>query len=244
MEPLREFGVTPVALDVTDQASIAACLEAVGEVDVLINNAGYGYFGPIEVVSDQEARRQLDVNLFGLAALCRAFLPGMRERGSGRIINVASVAGRACLYFGGWYNVSKFAVEAFSDALRMEVSPFGIDVVIIEPGGIKTEWGIIAADHLSECTAGTAYEAPALREAGVMKTGYTIDLLSKPSTVTRGIVRAVKARRPRARYHMGAGSGSIIFWHTVLPTRLWDAIMRMLAHPGIAKFVSKLNKRT
>ena len=165
MEPLKELGVTPVALDVTDEASVDACLSVVGPVDVLVNNAGFGYFGAIENVPMEEARRQLEVNLFGLALLCRKVLPGMRQQGFGTIINISSVAGRACLYFGGWYHVSKYAVEAFSDSLRMEVKPFGVDVVLIEPGGIRTDWGIIAARHLEESSKGTAYEDDALRQA-------------------------------------------------------------------------------
>ena len=100
MEPLREFGVMPVALDVSSSESIAECLAVTGPVDVLINCAGYGSFGAIENVSLDEARRQMEVNVFGLAALCKAVAPYMRERGSGRIVNIGSVAGRACLYFG------------------------------------------------------------------------------------------------------------------------------------------------
>lgn len=117
MEPLRSLGVTPVHLDVTDSSSIAECLSEVGEVDVLINNAGYGYLGAIESVPLEEARRQMDVNLFGLAELCKAVVPYMRSRGSGKIINIGSVAGRAVLYLGGWYNVSKYAVEGLTKPL-------------------------------------------------------------------------------------------------------------------------------
>ena len=240
MEPLREFGVTPVVLDVTSEESIAECLEAVGPVDVLVNNAGYGYFGPIECVSLEEARRQLEVNLFGLAALTKAVLPGMRSRGFGRIVNIGSVAGKAAMNFGGWYNISKFAVEAFSDALRIEMKPFGVSVVLIEPGTIKTAWGDIAADHLAECVAGTAYEEDGLRQAGVMHKGYSLKVLSAPSVVTRAIVRAVTARRPRTRYRPGLGASSIVFWHAVLPSRWWDALVRQLASPGLARFAAKL----
>ena len=240
MEPLREFGVTPVELDVTSEESIVECLEAVGPVDVLVNNAGYGYFGPIETVSLEEARRQLEVNLFGLAALTKAVLPGMRSRGFGRIVNIGSVAGKAAMSFGGWYNVSKFAVEAFSDALRIEMKPFGVSVVLIEPGTIKTAWGDIAADHLAECVAGTAYEEAGLRQAGVMHKGYTLKALSAPSVVTRAIVRAVTARRPRTRYRPGLGASSIVFWHAVLPSRWWDALVRQLSSPGLSRFAAKL----
>jgi len=240
MEPLREFGVTPVALDVTSEASIAACLSQVGEVDVLVNNAGFGYFGPIEAVPMEDARRQLEVNLFGLAALCKAVLPGMRARGAGRIVNIGSVAGRACLNFGGWYHVSKYAVEAFSDALRIEMEPLGVTVALVEPGAIRTAWGGIAADHLAECTAGTPYGEAGARQAAVMHKGYTLSVLSDPSVVTRAIVKAVSARRPRPRYHPGLGARAMIFGHWLLPTRWWDALVRQLASPRLARFAARL----
>ena len=233
MEPLREFGVTPVHLDVTSEDSIAACLAIVGQVDVLVNNAGYGYFGAIENVPLDDARRQLEVNLFGLAALCRAVLPGMRSRGKGRIINVSSVAGRGVLYFGGWYHVSKYAVEAFSDALRMEMKPFGVDVVLVEPGGIHTDWGVIAADHLHDSSIGTPYEEPALNQARTMKWAYSRRLLSEPVVVQRAIVRAVRAHRPRTRYVVGFGTRALLLAHALLPTRWWDALARLGGLPII-----------
>ncbi len=227
MEPLREFGVTPVYLDVTSEESIANCISVVGSVDVLVNNAGYGYFGAIENVPLDDARRQLEVNLFGLAALCRAVLPGMRSRGKGRIINVSSVAGRGVLYFGGWYHVSKYAVEAFSDALRMEMKPFGVDVVLVEPGGIHTDWGVIAADHLHDSSIGTPYEEPALNQARTMKWAYTRRFLSEPIVVQRAIVRAVRAHRPRTRYVVGFGAHALLWAHALLPTRWWDSLARI-----------------
>ena len=132
MEPLKEFGVNILKMDVTDEDSMKQGVEAVfqaeGRIDVLVNNAGYGYFGAIENVSLEEARRQVEVNVFGLARLTQLVLPIMRAQGSGRIINTSSIAGKMVIYLGGWYNVTKYAVEAFSDALRMEVKPFGIDV--------------------------------------------------------------------------------------------------------------------
>ena len=240
MEPLKADGVIPIALDVTSEESIDACLAATGPLDVLVNCAGYGSFGAIENVSLEEARRQLDVNLFGLAALCRKVLPAMRERGSGRMVNISSVAGRACLYFGGWYHVSKYAVEAFSDALRIEMKPFGVDVVLIEPGATNTSWGFIAADHLSESSMGTPYEQPALAEAAMMRKVFSRRLFSEPAVVTRAICRAVQARRPRARYVVAAGSWSMVFWHALLPARWWDAIVRLLGSPRLARWVQRL----
>ena len=231
MEPLKAFGVVPLRMDVTDEASLEAgvrtVLEAEGRIDALVNNAGYGYFGAIENVPLEEARRQLEVNVFGLARLCQLVIPSMREQGSGRIVNISSVAGKTVLYFGGWYHVSKFSVEALSDALRMELKPFGIDVSMIEPGGIKTNWGIIAADHLAESSKGTPYEAEGLRESETMRKAYSMRLLSNPSVVTRAISKAVNSRRPRARYRVGFGAGTLLFLHAILPTRWWDALFRL-----------------
>ena len=231
MEPLKALGVVPLRMDVTDEASLEAgvrtVLEAEGRIDALVNNAGYGYFGAIENVPLEEARRQLEVNVFGLARLCQLVIPCMREQGSGRIVNISSVAGKAVLYFGGWYHVSKFSVEALSDALRMELKPFGIDVSMIEPGGIKTNWGIIAADHLAESSKGTPYEAEGLRESETIRKAYSMRLLSNPSVVTRAISKAVNSRRPRARYRVGFGAGTLLFLHAILPTRWWDALFRL-----------------
>lgn len=242
METLRPFGATPLFLDVTDEQSIQSCLAQVGDVDALVNCAGYGSFGAIENVPLEEARRQLEVNLFGLARLCQLVLPGMRKRGRGRIVNIGSVAGKGCLYFGGWYHVSKYAVEAFSDCLRMEMKPFGIDVVLIEPGATRTEWGQIAARHLEASSKGTAYEEPALRQAFVLKKGFSPDVkfLSAPSVVTRAIVKGVCSRHPRTRYRVSTGSDSMVFWHAVLPDRWWDGIVRQLASPWLARFAEKL----
>ena len=232
MELLREDGVVPVRMDVTDDASMRAGVDAVleqeGRIDVLVNNAGYGYFGPVETVSMEEARRQLEVNVFGLARLSQLVLPAMRAQGSGRIINVASVAGKSVLYYGGWYHVTKYSVEALSDAMRMELKPFGIDVVIIEPGLIRTDWGHIAADHLEESTVGTAYAETGGNMARNMHYMYDLKWPAGPRVVTRALLRAVKSRRPKVRYRIGTGAGSLVFFHWLLPSRWWDAINRKM----------------
>ena len=173
METLKQFGVKPMYLDVTDEESIKSAIDTIigneGRIDVLINNAGYGSYGAIEDVEINEARRQFEVNLFGLARLVQLVLPHMRKQKSGRIINVSSMGGRMTSYFGGWYHATKYALEAFSDALRMEVSDFGIDVSLIEPGLIKTDWAIIAADKLANSAKGGAYEKEAMKKAKGMK---------------------------------------------------------------------------
>jgi NAD(P)-dependent dehydrogenase (short-subunit alcohol dehydrogenase family) len=230
MEPLKAKGIEVLRMDVTDEASMAEGVESIlkneGRIDVLVNNAGYGFFGAIETVPMEEARRQVEVNVFGLARLCQLVLPTMRKQGGGRIVNTSSIAGRSVFYFGGWYHVSKYSVEALSDAMRMELKPFGIDVVMIEPGAIKTDWGIIAARHLAESTKDTAYEPTAAPWAKTMDWAYRSNLISGPRVITRAILRAVDSRRPRARYRKGRLSGTVIFLHWLLPARWWDALMR------------------
>lgn len=231
MEPLKTVGVQVISMDVTDEASmqkgVESVIQAEGRIDVLINNAGYGYFGAIENVPMEEARKQLEVNVFGLARLTQLVLPYMRKQRSGRIINTSSIAGKMVFYMGGWYNVTKYSVEALSDALRMEMKPFGIDVVMIEPGAIKTDWGVIAARHLMESSVGTAYEQIGTQWAKNMDWFYKTNWLSSPKVVTKAICRAVNSRRPKARYCRGRISITGRVFHALLPARWWDAIMRL-----------------
>lgn len=230
MEPLKAYGVHVIKMDVTDERSmqdgVETLIQAMGHIDVLINNAGYGYFGAIENVPMEDARRQLEVNVFGLARLTQLVLPYMRQQKSGRIINTSSIAGKMVFYMGGWYNITKYSVEAFSDALRMEMKPYGIDVVMIEPGAIKTDWGIIAARHLKESSEGTAYEASGNQWAHNMDWFYKTNLLSSPSVITKAIIRAVNSRHPKARYCRGRFSIIGRIAHAIMPARWWDALMR------------------
>ena len=229
MEPLKAFGVKPLRLDVTSEESINEAVEtlikAEGRIDVLVNNAGYGSYGAIEDVSIEEARKQFDVNIFGVAMLTKKVLPYMRSQHSGTIINVASIGGRLTTYFGAWYHATKYALEAFSDALRMETKGFGIQVSIIEPGGIKTPWGFIAADHLAESAKGGAYEAEATKTAEGIRKQYTGNMMSKPVVIAKAISRAVNSRRPKTRYTVGFMAKPLVWLHSWLPTRWFDTIM-------------------
>ena len=232
MEDLKQFGVKSIYLDITDENSIKNVVDTIigneGRIDVLINNAGYGSFGAVEDVEINEARRQFEVNLFGLARLVQLVLPHMRKQKEGRIINVSSMGGRLTTYFGAWYHATKYALEAFSDALRMEVSDFGIDVSLIEPGGIKTDWGIIAADKLEKSAKGGAYEKEAMKTAKGMKKQYSGNLLSNPIVITKAISKAVNSNRPKARYLIGFMAKPLVFLHTILPTKVFDKIMKKL----------------
>ena len=239
MESLKALGVRVIKMDVTEEESmrqgVEEIVQAEGRIDVLINNAGYGFFGAIETVPLAEARRQLEVNVFGLARLTQLVLPQMRKQGSGRIINTSSIAGKMVIYMGGWYNVTKYAVEAFSDALRMEVKPFGIDVVMIEPGSIKTNWGIIAAQHLKESSSGTAYEEIGTQWARNIDWFYRSNLLSSSSLIAKAISRAVNSRHPKARYCRGRFSFAGRVAHAVMPSRWWDARMRRMGRMKVGK---------
>ena len=230
MEPLEAMGAHVMRMDVTDEDSMRQGVERVlrdeGRIDVLVNNAGYGYFGAIENVSMDEARRQVEVNVFGMARLTQLVIPVMRKQGSGRIINTSSIAGKMSINLGGWYCVTKYAVEAFSDALRAELKPFGIDVVKIEPGAIKTNWGVIAADNLERSSEGTSYEEMGRQWAGSMRWFYQSDIPSSPAVITKVICRAVNSRHPRAHYCRGRFSFVGRAMHAILPARWWDVLMR------------------
>ncbi len=235
MEPLRQYGVMPIALDVTSDASaneaVDIIIRAEGRIDVLVNNAGYGELGPMETTSLQDAQRQLDVNVVGLARMTQLVLPYMREQRSGRIVNVASIAGRITFCFAGWYNASKYAVEALSDATRMEVRPYGIDVAIVEPGGVYSAWGRIAAEQLRKASGDTVYEEKAGRMANVFEMMYgrnPYNLMTSAEKAAKHVCKAATARHPRTRYAFGIGNASMRFLHTILPARWFDAIILFL----------------
>jgi len=219
----------PVPLDLTDEASIveavAHVLAAAGRIDVLVNNAGYGCYGAIEDVPIAEARRQFEVNLFGLARLVQLVLPGMRARGSGTIINVSSMGGRFATAFGGWYHATKFAVEGISDSLRQEVARFGVRVVVIEPGAIDTEWGGIAMRSGVAVSGAGPYGDRVRRMAGLLGDPRNVARASKPDVVGRAIARAARARRPRTRYAVGMGAKPMVAIRRLVPDRVLDAVL-------------------
>ena len=235
MEPLRQYGATPVALDVTSNASAKEAVDIVvreeGRIDVLVNNAGYGELGPMETTSLEDAQRQLDVNVIGLARMTQLVLPHMRKQRKGRIVNVASIAGRITFCFAGWYNASKYAVEALSDATRMEVRPYGIDVAIVEPGGVYSAWGRIAAEQLRKASGDTVYEEKAGRMANVFEMMYgrnPYNLMTSAEKAAKHVCKAATARHPHTRYAFGIGNASMRFLHTILPARWFDAIILFL----------------
>jgi NADP-dependent 3-hydroxy acid dehydrogenase YdfG len=233
MAGLAAAGATLLKLDVTDDVSTVAAIEAIktgaGRLDVLVNNAGYGSYGALEDVPLDEARRQFDVNVFGLARLCQLVLPIMRAQKSGKIVNITSVGGKIWEPLGSWYHATKFAVEGLSDCLRAEVEGFGIDVIIIEPGAIRTEWAGIARDGLLQTSGSGAYAEQAKGHARLLAAADTSSLASPPTVVAKTIVRAVGARRPKTRYATGGGARTILFLRTILPDRMFDRLMRRIS---------------
>ncbi len=233
MAALAKAGVRVLAMDVTDDAAmvagVAKVLAETGRVDVLVNNAGFGSYGALEDVPMDDARYQFEVNLFGLARLTQLVLPTMRQQHSGRIVNISSIGGKIYEPLGGWYHATKFAVEGLSDSLRLELAPFGIQVVVVEPGAIRTEWGGIAADNLVATSGGGVYARQADKLASVFQSADSNKRLgSPPSVVARAIEKAATAKRPRIRYVVGGGAKPMLFVRRVLTDRSFDRVMNLV----------------
>ncbi|MEU8201426.1 oxidoreductase [Streptosporangium sp. NPDC049046] len=229
LKTLADRGVRPLAMDVTDTGSMTSGMEeiiaATGRIDVLVNNAGYGSYGAVEDVPMKEARTQFDVNVFGAIELTRLVLPHMRAQHSGTIVNVTSMGGKIHTPLGGWYHGTKFALEALSDCLRLEVKPFGIDVVVIEPGGIATEWGGIAAEKLKEASGTGPYGAQAAAVSKSLSSPANARRNSPPTVIADTVAKAVTARRPKTRYTAGFGAKPLILTRRLLPDRAFDALI-------------------
>ncbi len=229
MAGLAALGATLLSLDLTDDATTSAAVEAIkaqsGRIDVLVNNAGYGSYGALEDVPLEEAKRQFEVNVFGLAHLCQLVLPTMRAQQSGKIVNITSIGGKIWEPLGSWYHATKFAVEGLSDCLRVEVGRFGIDVIVIEPGAIRTEWAGIARDGLLQVSGAGAYAELAGRHARLLEAADTSSLTSPPDVVAKTILRAVNARRPKTRYPTGGGARTILFLRKMLSDGMFDRLV-------------------
>lgn len=227
MAELAELGITTVSTDLTDDDAMVDLVDRVigdtGRIDVLVNNAGYGSYGSLEEVPMSEARRQVEVNVFALARLTQLVIPHLRDRRSGTIVNVSSMGGRFGEPLGSWYHATKFAVEGLSDSLRIELAPLGIDVVVIEPGAIRTEWGGIAAASVLDRSGQGPYADQARLTAKVLASGEKQG--SSPDVVARAIGRAVLARRPRTRYPVGSGARPMVLASRLLPDRLLDRMV-------------------
>jgi NAD(P)-dependent dehydrogenase (short-subunit alcohol dehydrogenase family) len=232
IEDLKQKGCKTLALDVTDEASMRAAVDRVvaeaGAVGALVNNAGYSQSGALESVPMDQLRRQFETNVFGLLRMCQLVLPGMREQRHGRIVNVSSMGGRLTFPGGGAYHATKYGVEALSDVLRFEVSGFGIHVVLIEPGLIRTQFGEAAVSSIGEIEQDGPYAkfnaAVAATTAGAYH-GPLSRLGAGPEAVARTIEKALTKSRPKARYPVTASARLMLAQHAILPDRAWDAMV-------------------
>lgn len=226
MADIEAMGAKVLPLDVTDDDSMTTAVQtlltAEGQIDALVNNAGYGSYGALEDVPIQEAKRQFDVNVFGLMRLTQLVLPSMRAAKSGTIVNISSMGGRIWMPIGGWYHATKHAVEVLSDALRMETEPFGIRVVLVQPGAIESEWSSIAAQTLRENSQGSAYQSTVEPMAKVLEDYKNA---SSPNVVAKAVSKAVNSRHPKRRYATPMDAKLYIFLHWLLPDWAWERLI-------------------
>lgn len=227
MQELKAAGVRVLEMDVTDDAAMVNGIHAIvqqeGRIDVLVNNAGFGSYGAVEDVPVADARYQLEVNVIGAARLARLVIPHMRKQHYGRIINISSIGGKFATALGGWYHASKFALEGLSDSLRNEVQPFGIDVVVIEPGGVQSEWSDIAADNLVKTSGNGAYQKLVEQFAALQKKhGHRA---AEPAVIVQLVQHAIEAKTPKTRYTGGFMAKPLLFLRRLLPDRTFDKMM-------------------
>jgi short-subunit dehydrogenase len=224
MTELKALGGHSLYMDVTDDKSmiegIKVILSEQNRIDVLINNAGYGSYGALEDTPIAQAQAEMNVNVFGLARLTQLVLPVMREQKSGKIINISSIAGKITAPLGSWYYASKHAVEGLSDSLRQEVKPFGIDVIIIEPGGVKSNWASIAAKHLIEFSKGGAYEK--LAEKVSRNFPFVEKENANPNVIAHLVHKAIRSKNPKTRYVGGTLAKELLLARKILSDKLLD----------------------
>ena len=231
MSALADRGIRTRSVDLTDDDSMVALIEAIiadtGRIDVLVNNAGYGLYGALEDVPIDEARRQFEVNVFGLARMTQLVLPQMRAQRDGYIVNISSMGGKIWEPLGSWYHASKFAVEGLSDSLRVEVAEFGIKVVIIEPGTIRSEWSGLAAQNLEATSANTPYARQAKLVGAGLRSVDRLPIASGPEVVAEVIGKAVQDPKPRTRYAAGGGAQGMLLAEWILPDRGFDRFIKL-----------------
>jgi NAD(P)-dependent dehydrogenase (short-subunit alcohol dehydrogenase family) len=226
MSDIQSEGAQVISLDVTDDASMETAVQHLltkeGRLDALVNNAGYGSYGAIEDVPISEAKRQFEVNVFGVIKLTQLVLPTMRSAKSGTIVNISSMGGRIWMPIGGWYHATKHAIEVLSDALRMETKPFGIKVVVIQPGAIESEWSGIAAQTLQETSQGSEYSSQVQAMAKILN---HYDNAAKPEVVAKAVSQAVNSHNPKRRYATPNDAKLLIFLRWLLPDWAWELLI-------------------
>jgi short-subunit dehydrogenase len=227
MNDLKNLGVKLLEMDIADDTSIVKSVDEIlkneNRIDVVINNAGYGSYGALEDVPISEAKYQFEVNIFGLGRLTQLVLPTMRKQQSGKIINISSIGGSFGEPHGSWYHATKFALEGLSDSLRMELKQFNIDVVVIKPGAILTEWNSIARENLLKVSGNTAYKNLVQKHVKMLANADSGGSL--PKVVAKTILKAVLSRNPKTKYATGSGSTIVLLMRKILSDKLFDKMM-------------------
>ena len=232
MADLKEAGVRILKMDMVEEKSLVKAVNTVikdeGRIDVLFNNAGFGLYGSVEETSMEDARYQLEVNIFGLARLTQLLIPHMREQKSGTIINTSSVGGKIYSPMGAWYYATKHALEGWSDCLRLELEQFGIHVVIVEPGLIETEFGEVMFEPFLRRSGNGPYKNFARAFEGYMQKLKEKPIGSHPSVIAKVISRALRAQKPKTRYAAGKFAPTLLFVRKLMSDRMYDKmVMRM-----------------
>lgn len=234
MSDIVRAGGNAVKMDVTNDASMVDAVERIieeqGRIDVLFNNAGYGQYGPVEETDLEKARYQFEVNLFGLARLTQLVLPHMRKQRSGMILNTSSVGGKVYTPLGAWYHATKHALEGWSDSLRLEVKQFGIDVVIIEPGLIVTEFADVLGNNMMGTDGDHPYRELISKLNEASKEQYEKGGGSPPSVITKVVSKAIRSRKPRTRYAAGKLAKPILFIRKNFSDRMFDRIVMSMVN--------------
>lgn len=229
MQDLQTLGGRPMQMDVTRESDIENVVSTIfqneGKIDVLWNNAGYGLYGSVEDVPLEEARKQFEVNVFGLAAVTQKVVPHMRKVNSGTIINTSSMGGKMYTPMGAWYHASKHAVEGFSDCLRLELKAFNIKVVVLEPGIIVTEWGDIMLDNIRKFSSGGAYANLTSKLVSSTKAMYEKGQGSKAEVIARTMLKIINSPSPKTRYRVGYFAKPMVWMRIYLGDRLFDKIV-------------------
>lgn len=229
MADLVQQGAIALRMDISKPEDIEAAAQVILKeaktLDVLINNAGYGLYGAMEDIGIDEARYQFEVNVFGPARLTQLLLPAMREKRSGTIVNVTSMGGKIYTLLGSWYHATKHALEGWSDCLRLELAPFGIRVVVIEPGLIETGFGDVVVDGIMKRSGEGAYTNVTRRVARVTRESYGRGGGSSPDLIARVVSKSIKSRKPRTRYAVGRYAAMMIGVRKWFGDRVFDSLI-------------------
>jgi NAD(P)-dependent dehydrogenase (short-subunit alcohol dehydrogenase family) len=229
MDDLKDLGAIPIRMDITKEEDIVSAFDQMqrghGGVDILVNNAGFGMYGSMEDTTLEDARYQFEVNLFGLARLTQLVLPSMREKRWGKIVNISSMGGKIYTPLGSWYHATKHALEGWSDCLRIELAQFGIDVIVIEPGAIETEFGDVMIGPMMERSGNSAYSEIARAVEKVTRASYEKGGGSPPSVIANIIAKAIRAGRPKTRYVAGKLARPTMFMRKWFGDRFYDRMI-------------------